>query len=83
MAKRILWTEQAQGDVRAIDRRTAIALLHGVARFLSTGEGDIKRLQNVDPPEFRLRLGDYRVRFLDYGDCIEILRVKHRKDAYR
>jgi len=31
----------------------------------------------------RLRLGDYRVRFHDLGDTIEVLHVKHRKDAYR
>jgi hypothetical protein len=43
-------------------------LLHRLARFLTTGEGDVKRLTDVDPPEFRLRLGDYRLRFYDHGD---------------
>jgi mRNA-degrading endonuclease RelE of RelBE toxin-antitoxin system len=83
VAKKIGWTEQAKSDVRAIDRKTAVDLLHGLARFVTTEEGDVKRLQDIDPPEFRLRLGDYRVRFYDHGDSIEILRVKHRKDAYR
>jgi mRNA-degrading endonuclease RelE of RelBE toxin-antitoxin system len=83
VAKKIGWTEQAKSDVRAIDRKTAVDLLHGLPRFVITEEGDVKRLQDIDPPEFRLRLGDYRVRFYDHGDSIEILRVKHRKDAYR
>jgi mRNA interferase RelE/StbE len=83
MARKIAWTDQARADVRAIDRDTAIDLLHGLARFVSTEEGDVKRLQGIEPPEFRLRLGDYRVRFQDLGDSIEILRVRHRKDAYR
>jgi len=83
MAKKIAWTDQARADVRAIDRQTAIDLLHGLARFLATEEGDVKRLQGIEPPEFRLRLGDYRVRFQDLGDSIEILRVRHRKEAYR
>jgi mRNA interferase RelE/StbE len=83
VAKRIAWTDQARADVRAIDRDTAINLLHGLARFLATEEGDVKRLQGIEPPEVRLRLGDYRVRFQDLGDSIEILRVRHRKDAYR
>lgn len=83
MAKKIGWTEQAKADVRAIDRRTAIDLLHGLARFLATEEGDVKRLQDLDPPELRLRLGDFRIRFRDHGDWIEILRVRHRKDVYR
>jgi mRNA-degrading endonuclease RelE of RelBE toxin-antitoxin system len=83
MAKKIAWTDQARADVRDIDRDTAIDLLHGLARFVATEEGDVKRLQGIEPPEFRLRLGDYRVRFQDLGESIEILRVRHRKDPYR
>ncbi|MGA7410008.1 MAG: type II toxin-antitoxin system RelE/ParE family toxin [Bryobacteraceae bacterium] len=83
MAKKIGWTEQAKADVRAIDREAAIDLLHGLARFLATEQGDVKRLRDIDPPELRLRLGDFRVRFRDHGNWIEILRVRHRKDAYR
>lgn len=83
MAKKIAWTNQARADVRAIDRETAIGLLHALARFLTTGTGDVKKLQGIDQPELRLRLGDYRLRFHDHGDTIEVLSVKHRKDAYR
>jgi mRNA interferase RelE/StbE len=83
MAKKIAWSDQAKADVRAIDRETAIDLLHRLARFLETEEGDVKRLQDIEPPEFRLRLGDYRLRYRDHGESIEILRVLHRKDAYR
>jgi mRNA-degrading endonuclease RelE of RelBE toxin-antitoxin system len=83
MAKKIVWSDQAKADVRAMGRETAIDLLHRLARFLETEEGDIKRLQDIDPPEFRLRLGDYRLRYHDHGESIEVLRVLHRKDAYR
>jgi mRNA-degrading endonuclease RelE of RelBE toxin-antitoxin system len=51
--------------------------------FIQTEEGDIKRLQDVEPAEFRLRVGAYRVRFHDHGDTIEILAVKNRSQAYR
>ena len=83
MAKRIGWTDEAKADIRAIDRQTAVDLLHGLARYLETEEGDVKRLRGIEPAELRLRLGDFRVRFYDHGDSIEILAVKHRKDAYR
>ena len=83
MAKKIEWTTLARADVRAIDRETAIRLLESLARFLSSEEGDVKRLTDVDPPEYRLRIGDYRVRFYDHGDTIEILRVRNRREAYR
>ena len=83
MAKKIGWTDQARDDLRSIDRATALRILHIVARFLSTGEGDVKRLQEIEPPEYRLRVGDYRLRFHDLGDSILILAVKHRREAYR
>jgi mRNA-degrading endonuclease RelE of RelBE toxin-antitoxin system len=55
------------------------AALH---RFAQTGVGDIKRLQG-ETIELRLRVGDYRVRFAEEPDTIHIIRVLHRKGAYR
>ncbi len=83
MSKKIIWTERAKRDIRAIDRDTALDILHSLARFVFTEIGDIKCLQGVDPPEFRLRVGDYRIRFSAHHDAIEILTVQHRSEAYR
>jgi mRNA-degrading endonuclease RelE of RelBE toxin-antitoxin system len=83
MGKKVAWTDQAKTDLRAIDQATALRILHVVARYLATGTGDVKHLQDVDPPEFRLRCGDYRVRFHDLGDSILVVAVKHRREAYR
>lgn len=80
---KIAWTDQAKADLRAIDQSTALRILHTVARYLASGGGDVKRLQDIEPPEMRLRAGDYRVRFYDYGDSILVLSVKHRREAYR
>jgi len=38
--------------------------------------------RDIEPPEFRLRVGSY-IRFYDRGDTMEILTVKHRSEAYR
>ena len=81
--KSVAWTDQAKADLRAIDQMTALRILHTVARYLASGEGDVKRLQDIEPPEMRLRVGDYRVRFHDHGDSILVLAVKHRREAYR
>ena len=81
--KRIVWTAQAKADLRAIDQQTALRILHLVARFLATGEGDVKRLQDIEPPEFRLRVGDYRLFFANINDALEVRRVLHRREAYR
>ncbi len=58
MSKKIAWTDQAKVDLRIIDQAIALRILHLVARYLATGEGDVKRLQEIEPPEFRLRAGD-------------------------
>jgi len=60
-----------------------MGILHALARFTQTEEGDVKRLRDIEPPEFRLRVGAYRIRFYDRGDTMEILTVKHRSEAYR
>ena len=56
-------------------------ILLALTRFGNTGEGDVKRLKGSK--DFRLRVGDYRVRMRMSGDTIRIARVKHRKEAYR
>lgn len=44
--------------------------------------GDVKKLANFTP-EYRLRVGNYRVLFEVEGDKIIVYRVQHRKDVYR
>jgi mRNA-degrading endonuclease RelE of RelBE toxin-antitoxin system len=83
MGKSVIWGDQAKAQLRVIDQPTALRVLHALARYLHTGEGDVKRLQDIEPPEFRLRVGEYRVRFHDQGDTIRITAVKHRREAYR
>ena len=79
----IAWSVQAQSDLRAIDRSTALDILHCVDRFLSTRSGDVKTLK---PPfsDSRLRCGDYRIFFKQNDPTgISVTRVKHRRFAYR
>lgn len=81
--KKIFWKDQAKGQLRAIDRAVALNILRGLDKLSASGEGDVKRLQGIEPPEFRLRIGEYRLRFQDLGDSIKVLSVKHRSEAYR
>lgn len=83
MGRKVVWSEAAKAQLRAIDQATALRILHVLARYLASGVGDVKRLQDVEPAEFRLRAGDYRVRFYDRMDSIVVLAVKHRREAYR
>jgi mRNA-degrading endonuclease RelE of RelBE toxin-antitoxin system len=66
-----------------LDKGIARRVKQSVERFAETGAGNVKRLQGIDPPEFRLRVGDYRVRFHQDDDTMRILRVRNRREAYR
>jgi len=56
MGRDVIWNDQGKAQLRAIDQPTALHILHVLARYLATGEGDVKRLQGIEPPEFRLRV---------------------------
>ena len=82
------WTirpsNRAERDLRGLDARVARRIVQALERFAETEAGDVRRLTDVEPPEWRLRVGDWRVRFrYDYNQrVIEVLRVLHRSDAY-
>jgi len=83
MAKRVAFTDRAKADLRAIDQQTALQILKTLARFVQSEEGDVKRLQDIDPPLYRLRTQDHRVIFRDLGESIEVTRIRNRREAYR
>jgi len=80
---KFVWPESARAELRAIDRETAIRILHGLTRYANTGEGDLKALSGAWEGCFRLRVGDYRVIFSLLPDEIAIRRIRHRSDVYR
>ena len=43
--------------------------------------GNVKHLTDFEP-QYRLRVGDYRVLFNVENDRIIIYRIKHRREAY-
>lgn len=77
------WTETALEHMAALDKGIARRVKQAVERFADAGAGNVKRLQGIDPPEYRLRVGDYRVRFHQEGETICILQVRNRREAYR
>ena len=82
--KQIRFSEEAKTDIRAIPQPVAMNILVAIHRLAETGSGRVKKLQGIDPPEFRLRVGDHRVFFFEEpAGTLQIRRVKNRKDAYR
>ncbi len=81
--KRIVFSDQAKADIRAIPQHIAMNILTAIQRLAETGAGRVKTLQGQEG-EKRLRVGDYRVRFTDeHPDTIRIHAVRNRREAYR
>jgi hypothetical protein len=48
-----------------------------------TQAGDVRRLTDTSPSEFRLRVGPWRLRFHRAADTLVVLRILPRDKAYR
>jgi len=81
--REIEWTAAALDDLAALDKDIARRVKQAAERFAETGVGNVKKLQGTSFAEYRLRVGDYRVRFEAEGETIRILRVRNRREAYR
>ena len=82
--KELVFADQAKIDLGRLDRATRLRIAAAIQRLVLTGAGNIKKLQGIDPPEYRLRIGDWRVRFsLPDGNTVRINRIQNRKEAYR
>jgi mRNA interferase RelE/StbE len=81
MIYRIEFKPRAIKDMKSFtpeDRRRIMSKIEGLQNDLA---GDVKRLTNFTP-EYRLRVGDYRILFETEGDKVLIYRIRHRKNAY-
>ena len=72
---------RAVKDLDALNRPMARRVLEKIRGLENGLAGDVKRLTNFTP-EYRLRVGDYRVLFEIEGDRVIIYRIKHRSRAY-
>ena len=77
-------TAPARRDLRRLDRQVAARVIEAIERLATTGQGNTIRLQGSSN-EWRLRVGDWRVRFEQDRTTmtIRILRVLPRGRAYR
>ena len=82
MKYRLEFKPRALKDLKALpvaDNRRIVAKAEALQDGLT---GDVKKLTNFTP-EYRLRVGDYRVLFEVENGAVVIYRVLHRKDAYQ
>lgn len=76
----------ARRDIKRLDRQVQARVIEALEGLRAEpAQGDIQRLGGIQPPEWRLRVGDWRVRFAREPDTrtVRILRVLPRGRAYR
>jgi mRNA interferase RelE/StbE len=73
---------RAVKDIEALSSQLQTKIIKGIAIMSDDLLGDVKRLTNFTP-EYRLRVGDYRVLFEIENESIIVYRVRHRREVYR
>ena len=81
MQFQIEFKSRAIKDLRDLDADTKARIVSKIEGLEDNLAGDVKRLTNFTP-EYRLRVGNYRVLFEVEADRVIIYRIKHRRDAY-
>ena len=73
---------QAIKDGKKIPKRDLVKIFAKIDELKDNLKGDVKHLTNFSP-EYRLRVGNYRVLFEIKEQTIMIYRIKHRKNVYK
>jgi mRNA interferase RelE/StbE len=69
-------------DLKKVDRKKAVKIVAKIEELENDLKGDVKKLTDFTP-EYRLRVGDYRVLFEIEKKTVIIYRIKHRKESYK
>lgn len=74
---------RARKDLRRLAKPDAARVVDALEKLEHNLAGDVKRLTTFNP-EYRLRVGDYRVLFdIEQTNRVAVYRVRHRREAYR
>lgn len=79
--KIITYTNSARRQFRGLDPQVQTRLREKLAVYAETGAGDVVAMQGQGGA--RLRVGDYRIVFVEGDEAIEVRAVGHRRDVYR
>ena len=81
----IEWKQSALRELKHLDRQSIPLIIKAIESLASNPfPQSVKKLQGSEH-KYSLRVGDYRVIYEVYSRrlVIEVIRVRHRKDAYR
>ena len=81
-ARRIVVTRSFEKDFRALERDLRSRILDALEQ-LQNDPYMGRKLTAAKLGEWRLRVGDYRIRYDIIGNDIVLYRVRHRKQVYQ
>ena len=82
MLYKIEFKPQSLKDGKKIPRKELNRIFKKIEALKENILGDVKHLTDTKP-EYRLRVGDYRVLFEVERDVVVVYRIRHRKNIYR
>ncbi len=83
MEYNIVYKSSIKKDLRRIDRKKLPAILEDIEGVLKGSPLKGKELKGEFEGLFSYRVGDYRVIYTILGNTVMVLRISHRKDAYK
>lgn len=72
---------RALKDLRRLDKQLSKRIVDRIENMAEDLRGDVKKLTDHSP-QYRLRVGDYRVLFDVEDETIVIHRVRNRREVY-
>lgn len=69
-------------DLRRLDRQLQPRILEALAK-LETNPYEGEKVVAAVTGTWRLRVGDWRIRYDIVGEEVHVLRVRHRREVYR
>ena len=78
----VRYANRAAKDMQNLPLEDQERVLNAVDRLAASGVGDVRALSGPLRGRFRLRVGHWRVILRRDGDIV-VLRVLHRREAYR
>ncbi|MGD9630704.1 MAG: type II toxin-antitoxin system RelE/ParE family toxin [Pyrinomonadaceae bacterium] len=81
MEYKLRFGNRALKDLRKLDKHVSKRIIDRIEALKKNLSGDVKKLTDHSP-NYRLRVGDFRVLFNIEGDTIQIQNVKNRREGY-
>jgi mRNA interferase RelE/StbE len=79
----VVYKASVAGDLKRIDKTRARKLLTKLEEALGKNQNAGELLKGEFHGLFKFRVGDYRVIYAKTNEGVLVLRIAHRKEAYR